>query len=95
MVDGDTIEISPKVDGKDTVNLIGIDAPEEETASCGAQPLAQAATDRIAAEKGTKVKLEFDEDRTESSSVESPSLIDFGESGSRELPSRRTTIAGT
>ena len=94
MVDGDTIEISSKVDGKDTVNLIGIDAPED-TASCGAQPLAQAATDRIAAEKGRKVKLEFDEDRTESSSVESPSLIDFGESGSRELPSRRTTIAGT
>ena len=27
-VDGDTIEISPAIDGKDTVRLIGVDAPE-------------------------------------------------------------------
>ena len=28
LVDGDTIEISPAIDGKDTVRLIGVDAPE-------------------------------------------------------------------
>ena len=28
LVDGDIIEISPAIDGKDTVRLIGVDAPE-------------------------------------------------------------------
>jgi endonuclease YncB( thermonuclease family) len=65
VVDGDTIEIAPEVDGKDTVRLIGIDAPEEATASCGAQPLAQDATYQMVNWKGSKAKLEFDEDRTD------------------------------
>jgi micrococcal nuclease len=66
VVDGDTIEISPAVDGKDTVRLIGIDAPEEEeSASCGAQPLAREAADVMETWKGSRVKLEFDEDRTD------------------------------
>jgi micrococcal nuclease len=65
IVDGDTIEISPSVDGIDTVRLIGIDAPEEKKPGCRAQPLAQAATDQLANWKGSKVKLEFDVDRTD------------------------------
>jgi micrococcal nuclease len=64
-VDGDTIEISPAVDGKGTVRLIGIDAPEEEKPGCGAQPLAQEAADTLANWEGSNVKLEFDEDRTD------------------------------
>jgi micrococcal nuclease len=64
-VDGETIEISPDVDGKDTVRLIGIDAPEKEKPGCGAQPLAQEAADRLANWEGSNVKLEFDEDRTD------------------------------
>ena len=65
VVDGDTIEISPSVDGEDTVRLIGIDAPEEASASCGAQPIARDAADQIETWKGSRVKLEFDEDRTD------------------------------
>jgi micrococcal nuclease len=64
-VDGDTIEISPSVDGKDTVRLISIDAPEKEKPGCGAQPLAQEAADKLANWEGSTVKLEFDEDRTD------------------------------
>jgi micrococcal nuclease len=64
-VDGDTIKISPTVEGKDTVRLIGIDAPEEAKANCGAQPLAQAATAQMANWVGSKAKLEFDKDLTD------------------------------
>ena len=31
-VDGDIIEISPAIDGKDTVRLIGVEAPEAKKA---------------------------------------------------------------
>ncbi len=65
VVDGDTIEISPSVDGKDTVRLIGIDAPEEASSGCRAQPLAQDATDQASLWEGQRVKLEFDKDRTD------------------------------
>ena len=65
VVDGDTIEVSPAVDGKDTVRLIGIDAPEEKTAGCEAQPLAKEAADHLSNWEGSKVKLEFDEERTD------------------------------
>ena len=65
VVDGDTIEISPAVDGEDTVRLIGIDAPEEETEGCGAQPLAQEATEQMSTWEGSEAKLEFDKDRTD------------------------------
>jgi micrococcal nuclease len=65
VVDGDTVEISPSVDGKDTVRLIGIDAPERKKPGCGAQPLAQAATAQVTTWEGSKVELEFDEDRTD------------------------------
>lgn len=64
-VDGETINISPSVDGKDTVRLIGIDAPEKEKPGCAAQPLAQEAADKLANWEGSKVRLEFEEDRTD------------------------------
>jgi micrococcal nuclease len=64
-VDGDTIEISPSMDGKDTVRLIGIDAPEIKKLGCGPQPLSQEAADRASLWEGQKVRLEFDQERTD------------------------------
>lgn len=65
VVDGDTIEISPSVDGKDTVRLIGIDAPEEAKPGCIAQPLADEATTHLENWEGSQGRLEFDEERTD------------------------------
>ena len=64
-VDGDTIEISPPVDGKGTVTLVGIDAPEGKKPGCGPQPLAQEAADHASLWEGRKVRLEFDRERTD------------------------------
>jgi len=64
-VEGDTIEISPTVDGQDTVRLIGIDAPETKELGCGPQPLAQEAADQASLWGGRKVRLEFDQERTD------------------------------
>jgi endonuclease YncB( thermonuclease family) len=64
-VDGDTIEISPTVDGEDTVRLIGIDAPESKEPGCGLQPLAKDAAEEAALWEYLKVELEFDEERTD------------------------------
>ena len=65
VVDGDTIEISPPVDGKGTVSLVGIDAPEGKKPGCGPQPLAQEAADHASLWEGRKVRLEFDRERTD------------------------------
>jgi micrococcal nuclease len=64
-VDGDTIEISPSVDGKGTVTLVGIDAPEGKKPGCGPQPLSQEAADHASFWKGRKVRLEFARERTD------------------------------
>jgi micrococcal nuclease len=64
VVDGDTIEISPSVDGKNTVTLVGIDAPEIRKPGCAPQPLSQEAADRASLWEGRKVRLEFDRQRT-------------------------------
>ena len=61
---GDTIEISPSVDGIGTVSLIGIDAPEGEMPGCGPQPLSQEAADYASLWVG-KVRLEFDREHTD------------------------------
>jgi micrococcal nuclease len=63
VVDGDTIEISPSVDGKGTVTLVGIDAPEGKKPGCGPQPLSQEAADHASLWEGRKVRLEFDRER--------------------------------
>jgi micrococcal nuclease len=65
VVDGDTIEISPSVDGKGTVTLIGIDAPEGKKPGCGPQPLSQEAADHASFWEGRKVRLEFARERTD------------------------------
>ena len=65
VVDGDTIEISPSVDGKGTVTLVSIDAPEGNEPGCGPQPLSQEAADHASLWEGRKVRLEFDRERTD------------------------------
>jgi micrococcal nuclease len=62
---GDTIEISPSVDGIGTVSLIGIDAPEGEMPGCGPQPLSHEAADYASLWEGHKVRLEFDREHTD------------------------------
>jgi micrococcal nuclease len=62
---GDTIEISPSVDGIGTVSLIGIDAPEGEMPGCGPQPLSQEAADYASLWVGSEVRLEFDRERND------------------------------
>ncbi len=65
VVDGDTIEISPSVDRKNTVTLVGIDAPEVRKPGCGPQPLSQEATNHASLWEGRKVWLEFDQERAD------------------------------
>jgi micrococcal nuclease len=64
VLDGDTIEISPSVDDKGTVTLVGIDAPEIGKPGCAPQPLSQEAADHASLWEGRKVRLEFDQQRT-------------------------------
>src|SRR5918992_2910855 len=64
VVDGDTIEVSPEVEGTEDVRLIGVDTPEtvdpnEPVEPCG--PEASAFTTQQL--EGQSVTLEFDEDR--------------------------------
>jgi micrococcal nuclease len=65
VVDGDTVEISPSLDGKNTVTLVGIDAPEGKKPGCGPQPLSQEAAYHALLWEGRKVRLEFDQERTD------------------------------
>ena len=64
VVDGDTIEISPTVDGNGEVRLIGMDTPETKDPSEEVEPLGPEAsafaTDTLA---GRRVGLEFDVER--------------------------------
>lgn len=58
-VDGDTVEISPAIDGIEDVRLIGVDTPEMSS-DCGMQPLAAEATNFTSAELvGSQVALEL------------------------------------
>jgi micrococcal nuclease len=64
VVDGDTIEISPAVDGNEEVRLIGMDTPETKDPSEEVEPLGPEAsafaTDELT---GQSVGLEFDVER--------------------------------
>ena len=64
VVDGDTIGISPAVDGNEEVRLIGMDTPETKDPSEGVEPLGPEAsafaTDEL---EGESVGLEFDVER--------------------------------
>jgi micrococcal nuclease len=64
VVDGDTIEVSPAVDGNEEVRLIGIDTPETKDPSEEVEPLGPEAsafaTDSLT---GQSLGLEFDVER--------------------------------
>lgn len=64
VVDGDTIEITPEVDGIEDVRLIGMDTPEI-SGECGLEPLAREAEDYAARYTGERVILELGEERTD------------------------------
>jgi micrococcal nuclease len=65
VVDGDTIEITPPVDGLTTVRLIGVDTPETSS-ECGKQPYANQATLFIERKLlGLSVELELDAERVD------------------------------
>jgi micrococcal nuclease len=60
------VVISPAVDGRDTVRLIGVDAPETKEPGCEVQPYGPDASRFITSElQGEEVDLEFDEDRND------------------------------
>ncbi len=64
-VDGDTLEISKKVEGTDRLRLIGVDSPEMNAAEDDAQPepgAAEATEFTAAALEGEEVVLELGED---------------------------------
>lgn len=63
-IDGDTVEISPAIDGIEDVRLIGVDTPEL-SGDCGTEPLAREAEDYTARHAGERVTLEFDEERVD------------------------------
>lgn len=63
VVDGDTIEVSPQVEGTADVRLIGVDTPE---VFGGEEPYGPEASDFITERlEGDDVTLQFDEDRVD------------------------------
>lgn len=61
VVDGDTIEVRPPLDGTDRVRLIGIDAPETTGSPQGAQPYGDEASEYAEQRlEGQPVTLRFD-----------------------------------
>lgn len=62
VVDGDTVEISPTIDGIEDVRLIGIDTPEA-SGECAPEPLAGEAEDYTTRYESDRASLEFDEER--------------------------------
>lgn len=66
VVDGDTVEIAPAVDGDDEVRLIGVDTPETKDPSEGVEPYGEEASNyAVSVLEGEEVELEFDEERTD------------------------------
>ena len=66
VVDGDTIEISPAIDGVTDVRLIGVDTPETKEPGCAPQPYGPEATSYAESVlSGRQVELEFDEEKTD------------------------------
>ncbi len=66
VVEGDTFDISPDIDGIDTVRLIGVDTPETRHPRCGAQPFGREASDFTRTElEDQQVELEFDVERVD------------------------------
>ena len=66
VVDGDTVEITPAVDGITDVRLIGVDTPETKKPNCEVQPYGPEASAFTTAElQGQAVGLEFDREKTD------------------------------
>ncbi len=66
MVDGDTIEISPAIDGITDVRLIGVDTPETKEPGCAPQPYGlEASSYAESILSGQEVGLEFDVEKTD------------------------------
>ena len=64
VVDGDTLKISPAIDGIDEVRLIGVDTPETKEPGCEVQPYGPEASEFATRElQSEEVDLEFDEER--------------------------------
>ena len=64
VVDGDTVEVSPALGGKEDVRLIGVDTPETVDPSEDVQPYGPEASRFTTRElEGARVTLEFDQDR--------------------------------
>jgi micrococcal nuclease len=64
VVDGDTIEVSPAVNGLKDVRLIGVDTPETVDPSEGVEPYGPQASEFTTRELSLRrVRLEFDEER--------------------------------
>ena len=66
VIDGDTIEVSPEVNGIEDVRLIGVDAPETEGSPRGAQPYGAEASEFTEKRlEGRRVTLRFDEEKVD------------------------------
>ena len=66
VVDGDTVEISPAIDGITDVRLIGVDTPETKEPGCTPQPYgAEASAYAESVLSGQQVELEFGVERTD------------------------------
>ena len=66
VVDGDTIYISPAINGNDEVRLIGMDTPETRDPNEEIEPYGpEASAYAVAKLSGVDVELEFDEERTD------------------------------
>jgi micrococcal nuclease len=66
VVDGDTVRISPAIDGINEVRLIGVDTPETKEPGCAVQPYGPEASEFATRElQGQEVDLEFDEEKTD------------------------------
>ena len=66
VVDGDTVEVRPDVQGTEDVRLIGIDTPETSGSPQGSQPYGERAAGFTERElEGRDVRLRFDEEKVD------------------------------
>jgi micrococcal nuclease len=64
VIDGDTVEVRPAIEGEEDVRLIGVDTPETSGSPGGAQPYGEEAsrfTERML--EGERATLRFDEEK--------------------------------
>jgi micrococcal nuclease len=66
VVDGDTINISPAINGNDEVRLIGMDTPETRDPSEEIEPYGpEASAYAVSKLSGVDIEMEFDQERTD------------------------------